>query len=187
MPPSPSSTDRQRPPTSDFSVVLGGPLFQVLRRAHPAVFMLILCLIADSILFAKAGLLDSKGEIAVMVVFMLILALGPLLLFTAQPAEMKRTGLREYGTLAQRYMHEFDGKWLRGGAPASEPLVGSADIQPLAAVGSGYEMVEGMSFAPITKDAVVQVVVATLVPIAPVILTVMPMDQVVKTLAQVLF
>jgi len=137
--------------------------------------------------FAKAGLLDFKGEIAVMVVFMLILTLGPLLLFAAQLAEVKRTGLREYGTLAQRYTREFDGKWLRAGAPAGERLVGSADIQSLAAMGSGYEMVEGRSFTPITKDTVVQIVVATLVPIAPLILTVMPMDQVVKTLTRVLF
>jgi len=29
----------------------------------------------------------------------------------------KRAGLREYGTLAQQYVREFDRKWLRGGAP----------------------------------------------------------------------
>jgi hypothetical protein len=27
----------------------------------------------------------------------------------------KRTGNREYGRLAQRYVGEFDAKWLRGG------------------------------------------------------------------------
>ncbi|MCK7478821.1 MAG: hypothetical protein M0C28_16690 [Candidatus Moduliflexus flocculans] len=38
----------------------------------------------------------------------------------------RRSGraLREYGTLAQRYVREFDAKWLRGGAPADEPLRG---------------------------------------------------------------
>jgi hypothetical protein len=41
-------------------------------------------------------------------------------------------GLAEYGALAQRYVREFDQKWLRGGAPADEPLVGSGDIQSLA-------------------------------------------------------
>jgi len=40
----------------------------------------------------------------------------------------------EYGTLARRCVRDFDAKWLRGGAPADEPLVGSGDIQfvPLA-------------------------------------------------------
>ena len=35
-------------------------------------------------------------------------------------------GLREYGTLAQRYVREFDTKWLRGAVAPREPLVGSA-------------------------------------------------------------
>jgi len=45
----------------------------------------------------------------------------------SQPAQ--RTGLREYGTLAKRYVREFDTEWLRQGAPSEEPLVGSADVQ----------------------------------------------------------
>ena len=62
--------------------------------------------------------------------------------------QAKRTGLREYGTLAERYVREFDAKWLRGGAPADEPLVGSADIQSLADLGNSYEVVRTMRIAP---------------------------------------
>ena len=72
---------------------------------------------------------------------MLCLVFGPLLVFAPQLAQAKRTGLREYGTLAERYVREFDAKWLRGGAPAGEPLVGSADIQSLADLGNSFEVV----------------------------------------------
>ena len=143
--------------------------------------------IADRIFFLKAGLAEFKAEIAIMAVFMLLLALGPLLLFAAQLAQVKRTGLLEYGTLAQRYVREFDDKWLRDGAPADEPLVGSGDIQSLADLGTGYEMVRTMRAAPITKEAVIQIVAATLVPIAPLALTMMPLEQLLKTLVGVLF
>jgi hypothetical protein len=143
--------------------------------------------IADRIFFLQAALPQFKVEIAVMVVFMLLLVLGPLLMFAPQLAGAKRTGLREYGTLAQRYVREFDAKWLRGGAPADEPLVGSGDIQSLADLGTGYEVVRTMRAAPITKEAVVQVVAATLVPIAPLALTMMPLEQLLKTLLGVLF
>jgi hypothetical protein len=44
-----------------------------------------------------------------------------------------------------------------------------------------------MPFAPITKQAINLVAVATLVPVAPLILTVVPPEQLVKTLARVLF
>ena len=57
------------------------------------------------------------------VVFLLGLVFGPLLVFTPQLAEAKRRGLREYGTLAERYVRKFDAKWVRGGAPAGEPFV----------------------------------------------------------------
>jgi hypothetical protein len=53
----------------------------------------------------------------------------PLLVFIPCLARTKREGLAEYGALAQRYVREFDDKWLRGGTPADEPLVGSGDIQ----------------------------------------------------------
>ncbi len=143
--------------------------------------------LADRILYLGAKLPEFKGEIALMVAFMLVLALGPLLLFAGQLAEVKRTGLREYGLLAQRYVREFDEKWLRGGAPAEEPLVGSGDIQSLADLGTGYDVVRTMRAAPITKDAVVQVVVATLIPIAPLALTMMPLEQLLRALVGVLF
>ena len=46
--------------------------------------------------------------------------------------------------LAARYAREFDRKWLRGGAPADEPLLGSGDIQSLADLGNSYEVVKEM-------------------------------------------
>ena len=67
-----------------------------------------------------------------MVIALMCLVLGHLLVFTPQLAQAKRRGLREYGMLAGRYVREVDAKWLRAGAPAAEPFVGSGDIQSLA-------------------------------------------------------
>jgi hypothetical protein len=58
----------------------------------------------------------------------------------------------EYSTLAERYVRELDAKWLRGGAPADEPLIGSADIQSLADLGNSLEVVRTMRADPITKE-----------------------------------
>jgi hypothetical protein len=41
-------------------------------------------------------------------------------------------------------VRKFDAKWVRGGAPADEPLVGSADIQSLADLGNSFEVVRTM-------------------------------------------
>jgi hypothetical protein len=158
--------------------------FGVLLVAHGA---MVAAQIANRILLLGATLPEFKMEIAVMVGFLLCLVFGPLLVFAPQLAQAKRKGLREYGTLAERYVRDFDVKWLRGGAPRDEPLVGSADIQSLADLGNSYETVRSMRTVPITRDGLLQLGAAVLAPIVPLALTMMSLEDLVKQLFGVLF
>jgi hypothetical protein len=158
--------------------------FAVLAVAHGAILAGNL---ANRIFFTGATLPQFKAEIAITVIFMLCLILAPLLAFTAQLSQAKRIGLREYGTLAERYVREFDAKWLRGGAPADEPLVGSADIQSLADLGNSYGVVQDMRIVPVTRDALLRLVGATLAPIVPLALTMMSLEELLKKLMGILF
>ena len=76
---------------------------------------------ANKIFYVGATLPQFKVELIGMVALMVFGILGPMLVFAPKLEAAKRAGLREYRTLAQRYVREFDGKWLRGGAPADEP------------------------------------------------------------------
>jgi hypothetical protein len=143
--------------------------------------------IANRIFYAGATLTQFKAETFVIVLFVMCLVFGPLLVFAPQLAAAKRAGLREYGTLAERYVREFDGKWLRGGASPGEPLLGSADIQSLADLDDSFVMVKTMRLAPVTRDAVVRLTAATLAPVVPLALTMMSFEELVKTLFGVLF
>ena len=143
--------------------------------------------LANRIFYAGASLPQFKFEIAAVTLFVLLLVFGPLLVFSPQLARAKRVGLREYGTLAQSYVREFDAKWLRGGAPADEALVGSGDIQSLADLGNSYEVVRGMRLALLTRDSVMTLAIATLLPVVPLGLTMMPLEELIKTLFGVLF
>jgi hypothetical protein len=143
--------------------------------------------IANRIFYLGAALPDFKVEIAVVVVFLLSLMFGPFFLFSPQLASAKRTGLREYGTLAERYVREFDTKWLRGGAPVDEPLVGSVDVQSLADLANSFDVVKTMRIAPITRDALLRLVGATLAPVAPLALTMMSVEELLKKLLGLLF
>jgi len=73
--------------------------FTPLAVAHGA---LLAGLIANRIFYVGAALPEFKIEIAVLVVFLMCVVLGPLLVFAPQLAQAKRTGNREYGTLAER-------------------------------------------------------------------------------------
>jgi hypothetical protein len=144
-------------------------------------------MIANRIFHLRAALPDFKIEIVVVVLFLGCLALGPFLVFAPQLAAAKRNGLREYGTLAERYVREFDARWLRGGAPADEQLVGSVDIQSLADLDNCFEIVRSMRLAPITRDALLGLAVAVLAPVVPLALTMMSLEDLLKKLFGVLF
>ena len=156
--------------------------FEPLLAAHGA---LLAGMIANRIFFHGATLPDFKVELVVVVAFLLLVVLGPLLLFTPHLSAARRVGLREYGTLAQRYVREFNVKWLRGSAPAGEPLVGSADIQSLADLGNSFEIVRSMSVVPFTRNTVLQLAVITLLPVTPLLLTMVSVEELVKRLLQV--
>jgi len=158
--------------------------FTVLAVAHGA---LLAGNLANRIFFLGAELTQFKIEIAVVLIFLMCVVLGPLLFFMPQLAQAKRTGSREYGVLAERYVREFDAKWVRGGAPPEEALVGSADIQSLADMGNSFQVVREMRIVPIKRDDVVRLVVATLLPMVPLALTMMSLEELLKTLFGVLF
>jgi AhpD family alkylhydroperoxidase len=143
--------------------------------------------LATRIVILGAPLTQFKAEIAIMVVLVLCMALGPLLVFVPQLAAARRTGLRKYGGLAMRYVSEFEAKWLRTSAAKAETLVGSADIQSLADMGNSYDIIRKMRTTPITMDAVQRLTAATLAPIVPLLITMMPMEELVRKLAAILF
>jgi hypothetical protein len=137
---------------------------------------------ANRIFYSGATLPGFKMQIAAGVVLVVVFFAGPLFVFVPRLSRAKRTGMSEFGILAQRYVREFDAKWLRGGAPADEAFVGSADIQSLADLGNSFEVVKSMRAVPVVMQDLIRIGVATLVPIGPLLLTVMPMEELLKML-----
>ena len=157
--------------------------FSVLAAAHGA---LLAGYLSTRVVVLGTPLTEYKSEIAMMVVFVLCVTLGPLLVFTPMLARARRMGLREYGVLATRYVSEFDTKWLRGGGRAEEPLLGSADIQSLADLSNSYNVVHSLRTALMTKEVILRLAMATLAPIVPLLLTMMPLEELLKKLVGML-
>jgi hypothetical protein len=143
--------------------------------------------IADRIFFLGAALPEFTTQIAVMVIFLFCLVLGPLLAFAPQLVRARRAGLLEYGAFGERYVRLFDVKWLRGGAPDSEPLLGSSDIQSLADLANSFAVVRAMRPAPVTGGSIIALAAAVLAPVAPLTLTMMPLKELLTKILGVLF
>jgi hypothetical protein len=148
--------------------------------------LLLAGMIANRIFYEGATLLAFKPEIAAFVVFVLWVTLGPLCAFAGRLAQCKRKGLLEYGSLGSRYVREFDLKWLRAAPPTDEPFVGSADIQSLADLANSFEVVKGMRLFPFDKGVLLQTAVISLLPVLPLMLTLISLEELLKRLLGIL-
>jgi len=138
--------------------------------------------LANQIFHQGASFTQFRLEILLLVIFMMILVVGPLMVFAPQLAKARRTGLREYGTLAQDYVRKFDQKWLRTAGHEGEPLLGSGDIQSLADLGNSFAVIQDMRVVPVTKLAMFQLAAATAAPLVPLVLTLMPLEELIRKL-----
>ena len=144
-------------------------------------------MIANRIFYTGAELMSFKVEVAGSALLLAAVVLAPLLVFTPQLASARRAGQRDYGSLAQRYMSEFDRKWVRGAAAPDEPLVGSADVQSLADMGGGYELVRNMQLTPISYRAALKIALIPVLPCAPLLLTTFSPEQLLERVLTAIF
>lgn len=68
-----------------------------------------------------------------------------------------------------------------------EPLVGSADIQSLADLANSFDVVNTMRLVPFTLSTVLHLAVTTLVPVLPLALTMISLDELLDRLLQLVF
>jgi hypothetical protein len=142
--------------------------------------------IANRISYNGQPLLSFKLTIVGFVGFFVAAILAPLLVFTPQLERAKREGNAEYGAFASEYVMDFDQKWLRRKVN-DEQLLGSADIQSLADLGNSFAVVREMRVAPFAIDDVVRLLGATVVPMVPLLLTIMPLEQLVTEAIKMVF
>jgi hypothetical protein len=142
--------------------------------------------LANMIVYDKVPLKNFYPAIVAYLVVELLIIVGPLVIFTGKLLRMKRRGLYQYGALATAYTGSFHRKWIDKDNPEHETLLGTGDIQSLADLGNSYGFIEKMNFLPLDLRTVLQLTVASLLPMTPLLLTVMPLKDILKLLTKVL-
>jgi hypothetical protein len=144
-------------------------------------------LVASRVLYRGESLLSFKIQIVGFVVFFVLAILGPLLMFTPRMSAAKRKGLADYGLLAQRYVEDFEQKWVASGLAPSEELLGAGDIQSLADLGNSYAMVRDMRSVPFGLEDIGRLAAATATPLAPLLLTIFSPEELIMRVIKVVF
>ena len=143
-------------------------------------------LIGDQILYAGASLSDFRVEIPAACAILLVLIIGPLFAFSPLLARAKLASLDKTEALAMDYTCAFGRKWLRGVAPANEPLLGNPDFSTLADLGSSFEVVRSMRLVPVGLPVLALLLAAALAPMLPLLLTTFSLEELASRLLKVL-
>jgi len=133
--------------------------------------------IANGIVFEGMPLSSYQYLMVGFLLLSVIAGLFPLALLAPKLNKVRRSGLLEYGRLADTYSKLFDQKWVHNSEPPSEPLLGTSDIQSLANMGSSYRLVDAMRIAPISKRLVVRLALQAALPLIPVIILGTPVPE----------
>jgi len=143
-------------------------------------------ILANEIVYGGVPLKSYQFPIAGYAVFVLLFFLTPLLMFTPRLVEAKEKSMRDYGALAVAHHHMFDRKWVQGDNPGGDPVLGTPEISSLADLGGAYDILARMRAVPFDPADAVVLLLAALVPMTPLLLTIMPLDRLLELLSKLL-
>jgi hypothetical protein len=124
---------------------------------------------------------DLYPSVAVLLLVDLAFMVGPVLVFTPRLWACRVSGLERYRALAARYVDAFERKWTTA-ARHEEPLLGTPDVQSFADIGGAFDTARSMRIVPVGMRFMLQIGVAALLPLAPLLLFQYPLAEIVQSL-----
>jgi hypothetical protein len=124
-------------------------------------------------------------EIAGVLLFFVIAEVLPLTFFTVHLERAGRRARIELGVLASRYVTDFRGKWVL--ADVRQDLLGTPDLQSLADLANSFNVVSAMGLLPVSPRALLRLTLLIASPMLPLLLTVIPLSEIIKRLIKMLF
>lgn len=134
--------------------------------------------VADFVVTEGAPITELKGFIAGAALFILFVFLAPLGFFFGSLFRAKDEALLRYEGLAERFWQAFERKWLHA-APATPAPDGIAepDFSALTDLGALVKTVREMKTLPLTREGVMPLAMAIIVPFLPVATMAIPLRE----------
>lgn len=159
-------------------------------------------LIFSPVIFASSAVLASRWghdvfyhdvdvysfaiPLGVYVAAMVMMFLGPLVVFAPILRRLKRQGLLEYGALVGQHGRLVKRRWIYQEPIPEAPLLQAAELGPVIDTVSMYEVITQVRPAPIGKQALLAVVLPAILPMLPVIAIQIPLKDVLLKLLKML-
>jgi hypothetical protein len=120
---------------------------------------------AHQILYHEAHVTSFMPQLALFMVIIVVIFLGPLLLFSPQLGQLKRHSLLAYRALAAEHCRVVHKRWILGESVENEVVLDAPELGPVADPVLMYEAVARIRMAPLSNRSLLAVVVPALLPI----------------------
>jgi hypothetical protein len=128
--------------------------------------------------------MSFKIDAVVLVGVVLIVVLGPLVLFVPRLTRLRRLGIFEYGALGQLESMQFHQRWILHRAGREGEFPATPEASTLTDYGSSYQNIEHLQPFPFDQGAFVALILAVAIPLLPVVLAEVPFVTVLKALLE---
>jgi hypothetical protein len=141
---------------------------------------------AHQILYHQADVDALIFPLGVFVAAVLVIFLGPFLLFSPLLRQLKRQSLLTYGALAGEYGWAVQKRWILREPMQDDGLFEAPELRLLADMIKRYETVKRIKLAPLDKQSLLAVLAPALLPMIPVLAIKVPVKDTLLRLLGVL-
>jgi len=130
--------------------------------------------------------LTVTGAMSTLVGVMLIIAVGPLCWLTRPMRESQLRGIVEYGELATRFGRRFEARWLKDRRNVTSDALEAPDFSATIDLYSVVSTVYTVRIVPVRARSLLKLLASTAIPFLPVLLALMPAQDLVHFAAKLL-
>jgi hypothetical protein len=142
---------------------------------------------AHQIMYHQADIGAFKLPLGIFVAALLVIFLGPFLLFSTPLRQLKRRSLLAYGALVGQHGWLVQKRWILGEPVEDKGLLEAPELGPVADTITMYEAVKRIKPVPLGKQSLLAVVIPALLPMIPVVAIKVPVkDTLLKLLGALL-
>jgi hypothetical protein len=128
--------------------------------------------------------------IAILVVWVLLVFFvffGPLAVFAPKLMQLRRTGYLQYSSLAHLLAEQFHAKWVNTRPTHLQELLAAPEIQVLSSLANTFDRLQGIKPLPVNRVTLIEVAVAAAVPMLPVVMTQIPLKELLRIIFRAMF
>jgi len=134
---------------------------------------------AAGMIWHKDNLESVRDPILFFVVSVVVLLLGPMLLFAPRMAAARKQAALDYGALSARHARLFEERWVKSGAP-DDDLLSAPEISTLCDIDAPLSRVVKMATVPVSRSLFMAILLPAVLPCVPVVLIEIPLVDLLK-------